>query len=53
MSANSKKSLTSTFLLVLLGMTALVAGAKWLVLLIPAAVLVWYTAGSTMRSGRN
>jgi hypothetical protein len=53
MSANSKKSITSTTLLILLGMAALFGGAKWLVLLIPAATLVWFGAGSALRGGRN
>jgi len=53
MSAKSRKSLTSTFILLLLGAAALAGGAKWLVILIPAAVLVWYSARSTIRSGRN
>jgi hypothetical protein len=53
MSAHSKKSLTSTFILVLLGAAALVGGAKWLVILIPAALLVWYRARPVVRSGRN
>jgi hypothetical protein len=53
MSANSKKSITSTTVLILLGLVALFAGAKWLGLLIPAAILVWYAAGPALRSGRN
>ena len=52
MSANSKKSLGTTVLLILLGLAALVAGAKWLTVLIPAAMIVWYV-GPTLRSGRN
>jgi len=52
MSANSKKSLGSTILLVVLGVAALVGGAKWLVLLVPAALLVWYGSGPMLR-GRN
>jgi hypothetical protein len=53
MSANSKKSMTWTFVLILLGMAALYGGSGWLTILIPAAVLVWYGAGSALRSGRN
>jgi hypothetical protein len=53
MSANSKKSLGSTILLIFLGVAALVGGAKWLVLLVPAALLVWYGAGPILRGGRN
>jgi hypothetical protein len=53
MSANSKKSLTSTIILMLLGLAAFVGGAKWLILLVPAALLVWYGARPVLRSGRN
>jgi hypothetical protein len=53
MSANSKKSLGSTILLIFLGLAALVGGAKWLVLLVPAALLVWYGSGPVLRRGRN
>jgi hypothetical protein len=53
MSANSKKSLTTTFLLILLGLTALFAGAKWLTVLVPVALFVWYTGKPRLGSGRN
>jgi hypothetical protein len=53
MSANSKKSVGSTVVLILLGMAALYGGSKWLSLLIPAALLVWYTARPLIRTGRN
>jgi hypothetical protein len=53
MSADSKKSMGWTIVLVLLGVVALVGGVKWLVLLIPAAMLIWYGAGPLLRSGRN
>jgi hypothetical protein len=57
MSADSKKSMGGTTVLILLGLIALVAGPKWLVVLIPAAVLVWYlvwySASSILRTGRN
>jgi hypothetical protein len=53
MSMNSKKSLTSTTLLILLGVAALNVGVRWLILLIPAAIFVWYSAGSILRTGRN
>jgi len=53
MSANSKKSMGGTTVLILLGLIALFAGQKWLLLLIPAALLVWYGAGSMLRTGRN
>lgn len=53
MSANSKKSMASTLLLIVLGMAALYGGATTLIVLIPIALLVWYGAGPTLRSGRN
>jgi hypothetical protein len=53
MSANSKKSVGWTLVLMLLGVAALFAGPKWLALLIPAATLIWYAARPTLRSGRN
>jgi len=43
----------STVALILLGLIALFAGQRSLVLLIPAAILVWYGAGSMLRTGRN
>jgi hypothetical protein len=53
MSADAKKSTSVTVILVLLGLVALFGGARWLALLIPAALLVWYGAGSALRTGRN
>jgi hypothetical protein len=53
MSAESKKSATSTIVLIMLGIAALYAGGVWLAVLIPAALLVWYGAGPLLRSGRN
>jgi hypothetical protein len=53
MSRNAKKSMGWTSLLILFGLMALFGGEKWLVLLIPAAMLVWYGAGPMVRSGRN
>jgi len=53
MSANSKKSMSSTVLLILFGMAAFYGGARWLVLLIPAALLVWYGTGVALRGSRN
>ncbi len=53
MSMDAKKSMGWTVVLILMGMAALYGGSKWLVLLIPAAVLVWYGAGPMLRSGRN
>lgn len=53
MSGNSKKSLASTLVLLLLGMAALYGGSKWLSLLIPAALLVWFTAKLRLKTSRN
>jgi hypothetical protein len=53
MSANSKKSMGWTVILILLGMAALFGGSRWLTLLIPAALLVWYAAKPILRTGRN
>jgi len=53
MSANSKKSMGWAIVLIILGMAALYGGSKWLGLLIPAALLVWFTAKPTLRTGRN
>ena len=51
--ARSSKSLVWTFVLIVLGVAAIYAGEKWLVLLIPAAVLVWYGAKPVHGSSRN
>jgi len=53
MSANSKKSMGSTIILILLGMAALYGGSHWLTVLIPLALLVWFTAKPRLRTGRN
>jgi hypothetical protein len=53
MSANSKKSMGWTVVLILLGMAALFGGSRWLSLLIPAALLVWYAARPMIRTGRD
>ena len=53
MSANSKKSMGWTIVLIILGMAALYGGAKWLSLLIPAAMLVWFTGKTSVGAGRN
>ena len=53
MSINSRKSLVWTVLLVAMGIVALFAGARSLILLIPAATLVWYEARTMIRGGRN
>ena len=53
MSANAKKSAGATLALILLGMLGLMTGEKLLVVMIPAAILIWYAASPTLRSGRN
>jgi hypothetical protein len=53
MSADLRKSTSATAIFVMLGIAALFGGAQWLTVLIPAAILVWYGAGSTRRTGRN
>lgn len=53
MSADLKKSTGGTAILILLGLAAFFGGAGWLAFLIPAAALVWYGAGSALRTGRN
>jgi hypothetical protein len=53
MSMNSKKSMGWATVLILLGIIALFGGVKWLIVLIPAAMLIWYGAAPMLRSGRN
>ena len=45
--------MTRTLILILLGIAALYGGSRWLTILIPAAILVWYGAGPALRGGRN
>jgi len=54
MSAEAKRSYGSTLALLMFGVLAFYAGTRWLVVFIPAAVLVWYAAaGATFRRNRN
>jgi Na+/H+ antiporter NhaC len=53
MSSKSRKSMAWTVVLILLGVAALFGGAKWLSLLIPAAMFVWFAAKPSLRTGRN
>ena len=49
MSADAKKEYGSTMVLIILGVLALYGGARWLLVLIPAALLIWYvTAGGVL-----
>ena len=53
MNTKSYQSLPWAVALIFLGVIAITAGTKWLTLLIPAALLIWYGAGPVLRSGRN
>lgn len=53
MSAPMKTSISATLVLMLLGIAVFFAGEKWLLALIPAAMLVWYSARPRLGSGRN
>jgi len=54
MSAQSKKSLIWTMVLMTFGLAAFFAGTRALVVLIPAALLIWYGIALPMlRSNRN
>jgi hypothetical protein len=53
MSAESKKSISWTVVLIVLGLAVFYGGASWAPILIPAAALVWYTAKSRLGTGRN
>jgi hypothetical protein len=53
MTTNAKRSIAASFVLILLGLLVLFTGEKSLVVLIPAAVLVWYMAAPKLRRGRN
>jgi hypothetical protein len=53
MSAEAKKHYGSSVALLALGMLAFYGGTSWLLLLIPAAALVWYAAGPQLWRRRN
>jgi len=53
MSANYKKSIGWGVVLVLFGLLAMIGGDWSLLILVPAALLVWYGARPVLRSGRN
>jgi len=53
MSMENKKSIGTTVILMLFGVLAMYAGLMSLIVLIPAAVLIWYEAKPVLRSGRN
>jgi hypothetical protein len=47
------KSIGGTMLLIGFGLVAMFGGEKYLVALIPAAMLVWFGTRSTLRRDRN
>jgi hypothetical protein len=51
MSAQTKKSLGWTTVLIVFGLTALFVGMKVLIVLIPAAWLIWYEIAQPMLDG--
>ncbi len=53
MSRESKKSASWAIVLVLLGLLAFYGGTRWLLVLIPVALMIWRIAGPAMRTGRN
>ena len=53
MSSDSRKSMGWAIVLILFGVIALFGGVKWLTLLVPAAMLIWYAAPPTVRSRRD
>lgn len=52
MSAEVKRSYGLTFVLFTLGVLAVYGGTRWLLILIPAALIAWYAAGGS-RSVRS
>jgi hypothetical protein len=46
-------TMLGTMLLIGFGLIAMFGGEKWLVALIPAAMLVWFATGSALTRGRN
>jgi len=54
MSADAKRKYGSTMVLIILGIFALYGGARWLLVLVPAAVVIWYAAsGADFKKSRN
>jgi hypothetical protein len=53
MSMNAKKSMGWMIVLILLGLIAPFGGVKSLIVLVPAAILIWYGATPMLRRGRN
>ena len=53
MSRESKKSVSWTIVLVLLGLLAFYGGTRWLPVVIPLALMIWAIAGPAVGTGRN
>ena len=53
MQRNSRQSVLWAIVLVLLGIVGFFGGMKWLIPLIPAAMLIWFRVGPALRTGRN
>jgi hypothetical protein len=53
MSAEAKKGYGSTLVLLMLGVLAFYVGSAWLLVLVPAAALVWRAAGESARKSGN
>jgi hypothetical protein len=54
MSTDTREGYGSTMVLLILGVLALYGGVRWLLVLIPAATLVWYAAArAPFRRSRN
>jgi hypothetical protein len=52
MNATSSESLCFTALLVLFGMLAVYGGARWLGILVPAAIIVWLATSARCQARR-
>jgi len=53
MSADARKGYGSTMILMILGVLALYGDTRWLLALIPVALMVWYAAPPPRYSGRT
>jgi hypothetical protein len=53
MSAEAKKSYAWSCSLLVLGMIALYGGANWLLILIPLALLIWFSCPARFSGSRN
>jgi hypothetical protein len=53
MSRESKKSVSWAIVLGLLGLLVFYGGARWLLVLLPVALMIWGIAGPAVPTGRN